>query len=232
MHEGGRRQDNAIDITQRIFQCLFQRIAWLHIVFRHEAAMHMAGPDAHLHHHRRVGCFRQLEGLLDNIHHARQIGARIGQPDLRLHGEGVAALLHDRGAFAIVLADDDDGTTGDTAARQIGQRIAGHIGACRRFPRHRPTDRIHDRGREHGGGGGFGRRGFKVHTKFRHIIGSIGEHIHQMRNRRALIAADIGDTRLQQRLGDGKNAFTPKFIASAKAQIFHFPCKRPFCHGA
>ena len=36
-----------------------------------------------------------------------QIGARVEQPELRFHRKGVAALLHDRRAFAVILADDD-----------------------------------------------------------------------------------------------------------------------------
>ena len=36
-----------------------------------------------------------------------QVRSRIEQPELRFHREGVGALLHDRGAFAVILADDD-----------------------------------------------------------------------------------------------------------------------------
>ena len=51
-----------------------------------------------------------------------------------------------------------------------------------------------------------------------------------MRDRRALIAADIGNARLQQRLGDGKNALAPELGAGTKLQVFHFPREGTFCH--
>ena len=51
-----------------------------------------------------------------------------------------------------------------------------------------------------------------------HVLG-VGKHIHQMRNRRALIAADIGDAGLQQRLGDGENALAAEFLAVAEFEI-------------
>jgi hypothetical protein len=46
-----------------------------------------------------------------------------------------------------------------------------------------------------------------------------------MRDRRALITADIGDARLEQRLGNGENAFAAKDLSLAKLQVFDFPCK-------
>ena len=41
------------------------------------------------------------------------------------------ALLHDRGAFAVILADDDQRAAGDAAGREIGDRVGGDIGADR-----------------------------------------------------------------------------------------------------
>ena len=35
------------------------------------------------------------------------VTARVEQPALAFHGEGVAAFLDDAGAFAVILADDD-----------------------------------------------------------------------------------------------------------------------------
>ena len=88
---------------------------------------------------------------------------------------------------------------------------------------------MHGRG-ERRRGGGFRRRIFEMHAELvEHILG-VGEHVHQMRNRRALIAADIGDAGLQQRLGDGENAFAAEFLAFAEFEILHFACKRAFCH--
>ena len=62
-----------------------------------------------------------------------------------------------------------------------------------------------------------------------HVLG-VGQHIHQMRDRRALIAADIGHAGLQQRLGDGENSLAAEFLAFAEFEILHFACERAFRH--
>ena len=59
----------------------------------------------------------------------------------------------------------------------------------------------------------------------------VGEHIHEVRNRRSLVAADIGDPRLQQRLGNGENALTMKFVSLTQAQRLNFLGKRALGHG-
>ena len=58
----------------------------------------------------------------------------------------------------------------------------------------------------------------------------VGQHIHQMRNRRALVARDVADAGLQQRLGDGENPLAPEHLAGAKPEVFHFTRKRAFRH--
>ncbi len=62
-----------------------------------------------------------------------------------------------------------------------------------------------------------------------HVLG-VGEHIHEMRDRRPLVAADIRHARLQQRLGDGENSLAAEFVTVAQLEILHFACKRPFRH--
>ena len=61
-------------------------------------------------------------------------------------------------------------------------------------------------------------------------VPGIVEHIDQVTDRRALIAADIGHPRLQQRLGDGENPLAMQFAAVAEAQLLDFPGKGPFGH--
>jgi hypothetical protein len=46
----------------------------------------------------------------------------------------------------------------------------------------------------------------------------VGQNVHEVRDGRTLIAAHVGHARLQQRLGDGENALTVKFLAFAQAQ--------------
>ena len=93
--------------------------------------MDMAGPDAHLQHHRRVGRLGQREAVLHRLNDGGQIGARIEQPDLRFHGKGVAALLRDGGALTEILAQNDQRPASDAAGRKVGQCVTGHIGAGR-----------------------------------------------------------------------------------------------------
>ena len=89
----------------------------------------------------------------DRLDDRRQVRPRIEQPDLRLHREGVDALLHDRGAFAVVLADDDQRAAGDAAGGEVGQRIGGDVGADRGLEGDRAAQRIVHRGRERRRGG-------------------------------------------------------------------------------
>ena len=81
-----------------------------------------------------------------------------------------------------------------------------------------------------GGGGGLRRRGLEMHAELvEHVLG-VGEHVHQMRDRRALIAADIGDAGLQQRLGDRENALAAEVLAVAELQVLDFSSERAFRH--
>ena len=67
MHERGGRQHDAIDVAHRIFQRLAHGEFRLLIVFRNEAAMHVAGADAQFQHHRGVRCFRQVKGVFNRF---------------------------------------------------------------------------------------------------------------------------------------------------------------------
>ena len=119
----------------------------------------------------------------------------------------MAALLHDRGAFAVVFAHDDEGAAGDAARCKIGERVGRDIDAHRSLECRCAPQRVID-----GGGKRRGRRGlagarFEPDPQLLQEIVRIGEHIDQMRDRRPLIAGDIGNAGLQERLGDGKNSF-------------------------
>ena len=61
------------------------------------------------------------------------------------------------------------------------------------------------------------------------ILG-VDHDVEQVRNRRALIAADIAHAGLQQRLGDRQDALAVEGIAFAQPQRFHFLLERAF-HG-
>ena len=226
----GRRQHDAFGIAARIFQRFAQREARLLVVLGDEAAVDVTGADTDFEHHRRVRDFGKFEAVFNRPDDGRQVRARVEQPDLRFHRERMRALLHDRGAFAVILADDDERAAGDAAGGKIGDGVGGHVDADRRLERHRAADRIMHRGGKRRRGGGFRSRVLEMHAELvEHVLG-VGEHIHQMRNRRALIAADIRYAGLQQRLGDGENAFAAEFLAFAQFEILHFACKRSFRH--
>ena len=67
-------------------------------------------------------------------------------------------------------------------------------------------------------------------AKLAHDVLSVGEHVHEVRDRRALIARDIGDAGLQQRLGDRENAFAAEGFAGLKPQVPDFALEGPFRH--
>ncbi len=232
VHEARRRQHDALRVAPRFVGRLRQGERGLAVVLGDEAAVHVAGADAQLQHHRCVAGLGQLEAIFDRLDDRRQVRPRVEQPHLRLHREGVAALLHDAGAVAIVLADDDQRAAGDTARRQVGQRIRRDVGAHCRFERDRTAQRVVHRGGQRGGSGGLAGAGFEVHAHLLQDVLRIGEHVHQVRDRRALVAGDIGHAGLQQRLGDGQDALAREDLAGTQAQLLHFLGKRPFRHRA
>ena len=71
-----------------------------------------------------------------------------------------------------------------------------------------------------------------MHAELAENVLRIGQHVHQMRDRRALIAADIADAGLQQRLGDGENAFAAEFLAVAELEVLDLAGERAFSHDA
>jgi hypothetical protein len=65
-----------------------------------------------------------------------------------------------------------------------------------------------------------------VHTEILQDLLCVREHIHQVRDRRALVTADIGDAGLQQRLGNRQDTLACKRIARAQPEFFDFqPCE-------
>jgi len=69
-----------------------------------------------------------------------------------------------------------------------------------------------------------------MHAVLVHDLLRFGEHVDQMRHRRALIAADIRDARLERRLGDGEDALAFENVTLPQLEGLHFFGKRPFGH--
>ena len=58
----------------------------------------------------------------------------------------------------------------------------------------------------------------------------VREHVDEVRDRRALVAGNVGHAGLQQRLGDREDAFAAELLASAEAQQLHLFLERPLRH--
>ena len=81
-----------------------------------------------------------------------------------------------------------------------------------------------------GGGGGFVGARLETDAEIaQHVVG-IGEHVDKVGDRRALVAGDVGHAGLQQRLGDGENAFAAEFLPGAEPKLRDLAFERAFCH--
>ena len=178
----------------------------------------------------RVARLRQLEALLHHAHDGRQIRPRIEQPHRRFHRIGIGALLDHARALAVVLAEDDQRAADHARRGEVRQRVGRHIGADDRLPGHGAAQRIVDRGAQHGGGRGLVGAGLDMHAEIGEQVLGLDHDVEQMRDRRALIAADIAHARLQQRLGDRQDAFAAEGLAGAELERLDFLLERAF-HG-
>jgi hypothetical protein len=227
---GRRRQADAAVVEVGVLQQVLLRDRRGAVRLGAERALHVAGADAHLEHHRRARGLGELERLLDHLDQLRQVGARVEQPDLRLHGEGVAALLDDRGALAVVLAEHDQRAALHAGRGDVGQRVGGDVGADGGLERDRAAHRVIDRRAEHRGGAGLVGVRLDVDAELVEDLARVVQHIHHVRHRRALVAADIGDARLQERFGHRENAFAVEDLAVPQLQLADFFLERAF-HG-
>ncbi len=69
-----------------------------------------------------------------------------------------------------------------------------------------------------------------MHAELGQDVLRVRQHVHQMRDRRALVAGDIADAGLQQGLGDRENALAAKLLPGAEPQVLHFARERPLGH--
>src|SRR5712691_481669 len=120
----------------------------------------------------------------------------------------MAALLDDRGALTVVLADNDERPPAHADRGEVGKRVGGDVGADRGLPCHGAPQGVVDRSAEHRRRARFGRVGLDMDA----------ERIHDVRYGRSLVAADVGDTRLQQGFGHGENAFSVESLPRAELE--------------
>ena len=64
-----------------------------------------------------------------------------------------------------------------------------------------------------------------MHAQFAKDALRVRQHIHQMRNRRTLVARHVADPALQQCLGDRQNTLATKLLAGAEAEVLDFAGK-------
>jgi hypothetical protein len=192
------------------------------VVARPEAATHMAGADAQFHQCGHVARFTERKAMLDQVHHAAEIGARVQQNHAGLERVGMRAFLDHAGPLAIVLAHHHQHAALHTRRRQVAQGVGRHVGADDRLPCHRAAQRVVDGRAEHRGRRRFVGTGLHVHAEFVHEALGLHQNVHQVRYRRPLVAAHIGHARLQQGLGDGQDALAVKGLAIAQAQGLNF----------
>ena len=229
---GSRRQHDAVDVPLRAVEGVLEREGGLDVVLARERAMHVAGPDAHLQHHGRVRDLGQAKAFLDQVDDAGVVRPRVEEPHLGLHREGVSALLHDGGALAVVLADDDHGTARHATGREVRQRVGGDVGPDRRLPGDCAAQGIHDRSRQHRGRGRLAGRGLVDDAQLVEHVLRIREHVHEVRDGRALVASDIRHAGLKQRFRDRQDALAPERVAIPEPQVLDLTRERSFSHCA
>jgi hypothetical protein len=61
-----------------------------------------------------------------------------------------------------------------------------------------------------------------VHAELVEVVLRLHHDVEKVRDRRALVAADVRHARLQQRLGDREDAFAVEGLAVAEAQGLYF----------
>src|SRR3970282_1749831 len=216
---GGGRQADAGEVEVRALEQLARGKARRAVRLGPERALHVAGADAQLEHHRRAGGLRELEAVLHHLDDLRQARARVDQPDLRLHGEGVAALLDDGGALAVVLAEHDERAALHARGGEVGERIGSDVGAHRGLEGHRAAQGVIDGRAEHRRRAPFRGVRLDMHAELVQDVARVVQHVHHVRHRRALVAADVRHARLQQRLGDRENAFAVERLAVAEPEF-------------
>ncbi len=216
-----RMRDAVVVVRSGMGEAMVARDRRRLVVLGDKLASDVAGADAQLHHHRRVGGFRELECLFRAVHDGRQRRPGVHQPHRGFQRIGVGALLDHRGALAVVLADHDQRAADHARRSEVAERIGSHVGADDGFPGDAAADRIVDRRAQQRCRRGLVGAGLEVDAQLVQEVLQFDQHIDQMRDRRALVAADIGDARLQDGLGDREDALAAEDLAIAQPERTH-----------
>src|SRR5205814_6447342 len=90
--------------------------------------------------------------------------------------------------------------------------------------------RVVHRRRQGRGGGGLAGAVLEPDAVVGQDVLRVGQHVHQVRDGRALVAGHVGHARLEQRLRHREDAFAAKHLAGAERQLLHFLDERAFRH--
>ena len=69
-----------------------------------------------------------------------------------------------------------------------------------------------------------------MHAEFVENVLGVRQHVHQVRDRRALVAGDVGHAGLQQRLGHGQDSLAAEFLARTETELLDLLAERPLGH--
>ena len=127
-----RRQDDAVDVAPRRGHRLGQRERRAHVVAR---AVKLPWTWQARMRSSSITGVRLASESSKPAFTAATIDGRFGRGSSSqicdFIANACAALLHDRRAFAVVLADDDERAAGDAARGEVGERVGGDVDADR-----------------------------------------------------------------------------------------------------
>jgi hypothetical protein len=114
---------------------------------------------------------------------------------------------------------------------RLASASGGHVGAHGGLEGDGAAQRVVDGSGQRGGSSGFAGTVLEADALLGQDVLRIGQHVHQVRDGRALVAGHIGNSGFEQGLGDRQNALTAKYISARKPQLLDFFDERTLSHG-
>src|SRR5438034_25922 len=213
---GERWQVDALEAEARLTERREHADLRPRVVPAAERAAHVAGADADREEHGLVARLGEAEALFHEARERLEAVARVEQRKRRLQRGRVCALLEDRRALAVVLADHDDGAADDAGGGDVRERVGGDVGADHRLPRDGAARRVVDRRAQERRRGGLAPRLFEVDPEgLEQRLVRVGQDVDQVRDGRARVTAHVAHTRLEQGLGDREDALAAQDLPRA-----------------
>ena len=219
VQEAGRGEHDPAEVALGVREGIANAEGRLSVVLGDEGTVQVAGAKAQFEDDRGVARLGELEALLDHVDDRREVRSWIEEPHLGFHREGVGPLLHDARALAVVLADDDESAAEDATGGEVGEGIGRDIEADGRLEGDGSAERVVDRCRERCGCRCLRGAVLEVDAELVKDVLCIAENIHEVRDRGALVPADVRDSGLQQALRDREAALAPELLASSESEL-------------